>query len=249
MTNLIELSPTSGDETLSSKAAGQARGFNPATGQYTAGFGGWDNSGDVYNVFGGEVGGRVYPVDGLDIFANYALNLTDQQHAIPGTPDDQRTSHHKVNLGVQLRTKIGFNGEISFYYQSSQVWNEQVATLTGIVYQQFPLPAYTLLNGRLGWRFFKDRIEVSATVFNALAGVFSPPPQQHPFGNEIGRRTMGFFSYRCEHDDGNLLAPLRSSRCSSCPCSRSPRAAAASPPCSSRPTTRRAGLRASSAAP
>jgi len=193
VTNLIELSAVR-NETLAAKAAGLG-GFDPSTGQYTAGFGGWDNSGDVYNVFGGELSGRLYPVDGLDIFANYALNLTNQQHLIPGTPDDQRTSHHKINLGVQLRTKIGFNGEVSFYYQSSQVWNEQVATLTGIVYQQFPLPAYTLLNGRLGWRFYKDRIEVSATVFNALAGVFGPPAQQHPFGNEVGRRTMGFFSY------------------------------------------------------
>ncbi len=170
-------------------------GYDPVTGHYAAAFGGWDNSGDVYNVFGGEAGIHVYPVEGLDLFANYAINYTLQQHAIPGTPDDQRTSHHKVNAGVQLRTKIGFNGEISFYYQSSQVWSEQVASLSGIAYQQFPLPAYTLLNGRLGWRFYKDRIELSSTVFNALAGVFSPPPQMHPFGNQIGRNVMGFFSY------------------------------------------------------
>ena len=167
-------------------------------------FGGWDNSPEVYNVFGGEVQAHVYPTDGLDLFANYALNLSYQQHAIPGTPDDQRTSRHKVNAGVQLRTKIGFNGEITFYYQSPQVWNEQIATLSGIVYQQFPLPAYTLLNGRLGWRFYKDKIEISATVFNALGGIGvdhpagTPAPigpQMHPFGNQIGRRFMGFFSY------------------------------------------------------
>jgi iron complex outermembrane receptor protein len=193
VTNLIELSVVR-PETLSDKAAGLG-GFDPTTGRYTAAFGGWDNSGDVYNVFGGELGVRVYPVEGLDLFANWAINYTKQQHAVPGTPDDQRTSHHKVNAGVQLRTKIGFNGEVTFYYQSPQVWNEQVSTLTGIVYQQFPLPAYTLLNGRLGWRFYKDRIEISATVFNALSGVTAPPPQMHPFGNEIGRRFMGFLSY------------------------------------------------------
>src|SRR5262249_3359230 len=157
-----------------------------------AAFGGWDNSGDVYNVVGGEVGARVYPVEGLDLFANYAVNYIGQQHAVPGTLDDQRTSHHKVNAGVQVRTRIGFNGEVTSYYQSPQVWNEQVPTLQGIVYQRFPLPAYTLLNGRLGWRFYKDHIEISATVFNALAGVFAPPPQMHPFGNQIGRRFMGF---------------------------------------------------------
>jgi iron complex outermembrane receptor protein len=192
VTNLIELSAVR-QETLSDKAAGIG-GWDPATGRYSVAFGGWDNSGDVYNVFGGEIGVRVYPTDGLDLFANYAINYTKQQHAIPG-PDDQRESHHKVNAGVQLRTAIGFNGEVTFYYQSSEVWSEQVATLSSIVYQQFPLPAYSLLNGRLGWRFYKNRIEVSATVFNALAGVFAPAPQMHPFGNQIGRRFMGFVSF------------------------------------------------------
>jgi iron complex outermembrane receptor protein len=191
--NLIELAPVR-LATLADRAAGLAN-YDPVTGRYTVGFSGWDNSTITYNVFGGEIAARTYPVEGLDIFANYALNLSRQQNSPPGLPEDQRTSRHKFNVGVQLRTKIGFNGEVTFYYQSSQVWNEQVATLAGIVYQQFPLPAYTLLNGRLGWRFYKDRIEVSATVFNALAGLGADPPQMHPFGNRIGRRVMGFFSY------------------------------------------------------
>ena len=141
------------------------------------------------------MGLRAYPADGLDLFANYAINYNLEQNPTPNLPPDQRTSHHKFNAGVQLRTKIGFSGEITFSYQTSQLWNEQVSTLSGIFYKSFPLPAYTLLNGRVGWRFYKDRIEISTSVFNALAGVFAPPPQMHPFGNQIGRRFMGFFSY------------------------------------------------------
>ena len=193
VTNFIEFAPIRLG-TLADAQAGSV-GLDPATGQYNVGFGGFDNSPVIYNVFGGEVGARVYPLDGLDLFANYAINYSFEQNETPNLPPDQRTSHHKVNLGVQLRTKIGFNGEISFYYQSSQLWNEQVSTLSGIFYQSFPLPAYTLLNGRLGWRFYKDKIEISTSVFNALAGAFAPPPQMHPFGNQIGRRFMGFFSY------------------------------------------------------
>ncbi len=171
------------------------------TDRYTATFGGWDNQCYTYNVAGGEIGGRAYPIEGLDFFANYALNYplpTD----VTGCPDntapvrDERTSVHKVNLGVQLRTKLGLNGEVTFHYQSGQIWNEQVATLNGIVYQAFPLPAYTLLNARIGYRFYKDRAEISGTVFNALADVVGDaPPQMHPFGNRVGRRFMGFFSY------------------------------------------------------
>jgi len=197
VTNLVALAPNR-NVSLSGKAAGLG-GLDPATGLYTVSHGGWVNQCDIHHVGGGEIGGRVYPVEGLDIFANYALNLSTQQ--LPEgctTPEDKRTSAHKLNVGVQVRTKAGINGEISFHYQSAQVWGEQVATATGIVDQQFPLAAYTLLNARLGYRFFHDRAEVSGTVFNALAGVGTDDgeaPQQHPFGNRIDRRFMGFFSY------------------------------------------------------
>ncbi|WP_437586499.1 TonB-dependent receptor domain-containing protein [Sorangium sp. So ce1000] len=180
--------------TLSQRAHGSG-GLNPETGRYTSGFGGFENQRDVYHVFGGELGGRVYPVEGLDIFANYALNRSVHQRPDGGGAlTDARTSQHKVNAGVQLRTPIGVDGEITFHYQSSQLWTEQVPTGTVIATRQYPLPAYTLLNARVGYRFL-DRAELSATVFNALDGLGDKALQMHPFGNRIGRRFMGFFSY------------------------------------------------------
>lgn len=203
VTNLIELA-VNRNVTLAEKAGGLG-GFDTTTGRYNAAYGGWNNSADVYNVFGGELGLRTYPVEGLDLFANYAINYTQQQHAAGSTElDDQRTSHHKINFGVQVRTRFGLNGEITFHYQSPQVWNEQVARPTGIFYQQYNLPAYTLLNARVGYRFLKDKAEISAVVYNALAEVSAIGdndashglgPQMHPFGNRVGRRLMGFFSY------------------------------------------------------
>jgi outer membrane cobalamin receptor len=197
VTGLIALAPNR-NVSLSGKASGLG-GLDPTTGLYTVTYGGWLNQCDIHHVGGGEIGGRLYPVEGLDIFANYALNLSTQE--LPQgctTAPDKRTSAHKLNVGVQVRTKAGINGEVSFNYQSAQIWNEQIATPTGIVDQQFPLGAYTLFNARLGYRFFHERAEISGTVFNALAGVGSEdgaPTQQHPFGNRVGRRFMGFFSY------------------------------------------------------
>ncbi|WP_437670914.1 TonB-dependent receptor domain-containing protein [Sorangium sp. So ce131] len=188
---LAEPQPT----TLSQRAEGLG-GLNPETGRYTSGFGGFENQCDVYHVVGGELGGRLYPVEGLDLFANYALNLSEQQR--PGgcsALEDKRTSQHKVNAGVQVRTPIGVDGEITFHYQSAQQWAEQVPAGTVIATNIYPLPAYTLLNARLGYRFLKDRAEISATVFNALDGLGEQPLQMHPFGNHIGRRFMGFFRY------------------------------------------------------
>ncbi|WP_437721371.1 TonB-dependent receptor domain-containing protein [Sorangium sp. So ce861] len=181
--------------TLSQRAQGVG-GLNPETGRYTSGFGGFENQCDVYHVVGGELGGRVYPVEGLDIFANYALNLSEQQRpAGCNAPEDERTSRHKVNAGVQVRTPIGVDGEVTFHYQSAQAWAEQVPAGTVIATTVYPLPAYTLLNARLGYRFLDNRAEVSATVFNALDGLGEAPLQMHPFGNRIGRRFMGFFRY------------------------------------------------------
>jgi iron complex outermembrane receptor protein len=182
--------------TLSNRADGIG-GLNPETGRYTVGFGGWANQCDTYHVVGGELGGRVYPVEGLDVFANYALNISNQSRPEGcNVPEDERTSRHKVNAGVQVRTPAGVDGELTFHYQSAQKWAEQVATATGIEVLQYPLPAYTLLNARIGYRFLDDHAEVSATVFNALAGITSDEaPQMHPFGNRVGRRFMGFFTY------------------------------------------------------
>ncbi len=180
---------------LSGKGEGQG-GLDPETGRYRVANGGWLNNCDTYNVLGGELGARVYPVEGLDLFANYALNVSNQEKPDTCTLlPDNRTSQHKVNAGVQLRTKIGLSGEVTFHYQSNQVWTEQVTTLTGIEERQFPLADYALVNARLGYRFFKDRFEISGTVYNALADVGGAPAQQHPFGNRVGRRVMGFFSY------------------------------------------------------
>ena len=99
-----------------------------------------------------------------------------------------------MNVGVQLRTKPGFDGSLDFHYVSPQTWAEQVINLAAqrIEYQQFPLEAYTLLNARLGFRFLKDHADVSAMAFNLLG----LEHREHPFGQVIGRRFMGNFAYR-----------------------------------------------------
>ena len=70
--------------------------------------GGRDLLGISVPAGGGELGGRVYPVEGLDLFANYAINYAKQDRpAGCNVPEDGRTSRHKVNAGVQVRTKAG----------------------------------------------------------------------------------------------------------------------------------------------
>jgi outer membrane receptor for ferrienterochelin and colicin len=197
ISSLIQLSPnrpvTVGD-------FASVGGQDPNTGLYPVGLGGWENQCQAYNVYGGEAGVRTFPLEGLDIYANYTLNTLQQDNSGCTAEEtsrivaDQRTSQHKVNAGVQLRTKPGFDGSIDFHYVAPQVWAEQV---TNFVRQQieqraFTVSDYTLLNARVGYRFLGNQAELSANAFNLL----DIQHRQHPFGQLVGRRLMAIATYR-----------------------------------------------------
>jgi len=171
-----------------------------ATGLYPIGFGGWENQCQLYNVYGGEVGLRAYPVEGLDIYGNYTLNLVQQDNSecspeqLSRVVADQRTSRHKVNAGVQLRTKPGFDGSIDFHYVGDQIWAEQVTNFVRQQIEQRPLPLsqYALVNARVGYRFFSNQAEVAVVGFNILG----LQHREHPFGQLVDRRVMFQLSYK-----------------------------------------------------
>ena len=173
---------------------------DPSTGFFPVGLGGFENQCQAYNVYGGEAGVRTFPVEGLDLYANYTLNLEQQDNSgcsveqLSRIVSDQRTSQHKLNAGVQLRTKIGIDGSVDFHYVGSQVWAEQVTNFVRqtIEQQRFELSDYALVNGRVGYRFLKNQAEASVAGFNLL----DTKHREHPFGQLVGRRVMFLASYR-----------------------------------------------------
>ncbi len=196
--DLIRLADTRG---VAVGDAGRGLGdLDPQTGLYPIFFGGFDNQCQVFNVYGSELGLRTYPTEGLDFYANYTLELVKQDDSDCSAAqraalvDDSRTSAHKVNAGVQLRTKPGFDGSIDFHYVSPQTWSEQVvdSEQQRIANQPLHVDSYELLNARVGFRFLKNQAEVSAMGFNLL-GI---EHREHPFGQRIGRRVMSYFTYR-----------------------------------------------------
>jgi iron complex outermembrane receptor protein len=200
VTNLIDIQNVQ-PVTVGDIAAGQTgQGVNTATGLYPLFFGGFENQCQQYDVFGAELGARVFPVEGLDFYANYTLMdvKEDQSHCSQEQRNlivpDSRTSMHKVNTGVQLRTKVGIDGSVDFHYVSPEDWAEQVIDVASqrIVYESFHLDAYALVNARVGYRFLHNHAEVSAAGFNILDNVH----REHPFGQLVGRRVMGFLTYR-----------------------------------------------------
>ncbi len=196
--NLIQLAPnravTTGD------LAGGLGQYDPGTGTYPLFLGGFSNQCQTFNVYGGEAGVRTFPLEGLDLYASYTLHVLRQDNSACSEQDkalivkDDRTSAHKVNVGVQLRTKLGIDGSVDFHYVASQTWAEQVVNLAAqrIEYQAFPLEAYSLLNARLGYRFLHDHADASVMAFNLLG----QEHREHPFGQLLGRRVMANFAYR-----------------------------------------------------
>jgi iron complex outermembrane receptor protein len=199
VTNLIDIvnvtQITPGDQ-----FTGQVAQFSPQTGLYPIFFGGFENQCQQYNVFGAELGARLFPVEGLDLYANYTLmgvnedtsGCTAAQKSL--LVSDSRTSMHKVNTGVQVRSRSGLDGSIDFHFVSEQNWAEQVIDVQQqrIVYQPFHLDPYALLNARVGYRFLRNHAEVSVAGFNIL----DHRHREHPAGQMIGRQTMAFFTYR-----------------------------------------------------
>ncbi len=194
---LIQLASNRPLTVADSQRAGQQ---DTATGLYPIALGGWENQCQAYNVYGAEAGLRTFPTEGLDLYGSYTLNVVQQDNAgctadqLQRIVSDQRTSVHKLNAGVQVRTKIGVDGSMDFHYVAPQVWGEQVTNLARqqIEQRRFDISDYTLFNVRLGYRFFGDRADVSVVGFN-LADV---KHREHPFGQLVARRVMGMLAYR-----------------------------------------------------
>ncbi len=198
--NLIQVRPTTPIPVSALSNNTTSVGLDPSTGLYSLFDGGFSNQCQDYNVYGAELGVRTFPVEGLDIYANYTLMKVNEDTSQCSPEElallapDARTSTSKINGGVQLRTKVGIDAEVDIHFVSPQNWAEQISDVQKqqVVYESFYLPAYELLNARVGYRFLRNQAEVSGVAFNLL----NDKHREHPFGQIIGRQLMGFLSYR-----------------------------------------------------
>ncbi len=168
--------------------------FDPSLGAFPLGELQWENDDADFQQVGGEIGLRLYPVDGLDVYANYAIHETTPLGGqAAALALDQRTSAHKVNAGVQYRAPFGLDIAVDFSWVSDQVWVEQVIDTEagGTAFVDFHLPSYMVLNARVGWRFFQDQLELAVVGTNLIE-----EHREHPFGQPVDRRFMGTVTFR-----------------------------------------------------
>lgn len=172
--------------------------YDPAFDGIEVGRTGWTNLAPRYTGMGIEADLELYPVDGLDLFANAALQQVLETHD-GTTVRDGSTSTLKVNGGAAWRTPWRTDLSVMGHYVSPQTWRRRTfdpTTLALVVVEQ-PLDARLILSGRLAVRPHPDdHLEIAATVWNALALLTGEGVREHPKGQPVGGRATLSASYR-----------------------------------------------------
>lgn len=151
------------------------------------------NQPTAFDVIGGELIATLYPAKGLDVYANYAYNQTFGEFPaeLVSFGGGNNSSRHKFNMGVQYRSPFGLDLSVDFHYSSEQVW-PLVSVGDARTRIDNVLPAYYLVNARLGYRLFEDTLELGVSGYN----VTDNRHRQHPFGQTISARVMGEIALR-----------------------------------------------------
>ena len=179
-----------------------AEAVDPASGQFVIGYTGFQNEPGSFFGVGAEVGAKWSPADGVDVGANYSYERMFACSATAGggctedkaAPNEvsatlANTARHKVNFTAQWRTKANFDLGIDLHYVSAVTWFEKSFDVTqegGVVFTPYAIPSYAMLNGRVGYRWIKDKLETGVAFYN----LFGDDHREHPFGNRIGRRVL-----------------------------------------------------------
>ncbi|MDP2310509.1 MAG: TonB-dependent receptor [Pseudomonadota bacterium] len=175
--------------------------YDPELNGYSAGETGFVNLTPTYLAFGGEVEARVFPTDGLDVYANLAVERILEQDGDAVAPDES-TSLVKVNGGVMYRSPWRVDLGAHVNYVSPQVWRLREFDAAGqVVPRDVAVPARTIVTARVAVRpFADDKLEIAASGWNlgALAGTGSLRNtfREHPNGQLVGARYWGELTWR-----------------------------------------------------
>ncbi|MFZ5443022.1 MAG: TonB-dependent receptor domain-containing protein [Myxococcota bacterium] len=162
--------------------------FDPATQSYLRGRSLFSNDGQTYTARGGELGLTWNATKGLDLRASAALQsvVANSGATVCGPCTQAPTA--KVNAGFVYRTPVNLDLSADVSVVTATTWIEREPSSldpTQIVNLQNPLGAYTVINARVAYRFFNDRVSVAV-----VGSQLGPNHQEHPFGNDVNRRVF-----------------------------------------------------------
>ena len=170
----------------------------------TPGFAGAVNDPGQADIYGGEAGIEFLATNWLSGFANYAYEQIGQSF----TDTSRRGApHSKVNAGVRGEWDNGLNGEVAYHYVGGATYPIAGSFTAfspffppGVTAPSTRVGSYNLLNLRIGYKFWHEKTEagfmrdaeVAISAFNALNDTHN----EHPVGDTIGSRVMGWITVR-----------------------------------------------------
>jgi outer membrane receptor protein involved in Fe transport len=165
--------------------------FDSESGGYQAGVTGWINSDLVYTGYGAELDLEIYPVTGLEVFANLNLMTVLEENPEGEVLQDESASRVKLNGGIVYRSPWRTDLSLIGNYSSAQEWRLREFDESGdLVVVPAEVDPRTILGARLATRPLVDEVlELSVTGWNLLA--LSNPVQEHPKGQRVGPRIFG----------------------------------------------------------
>ncbi|OJT26974.1 ligand-gated channel protein [Archangium sp. Cb G35] len=184
VSNLIHLSAV--------KPLPAGESWDAETGTYLLGRSLFENEAAVYTARGAEAGVTLAPVDGLGIKANAAYQLVSSEGEQGLCGPCSQAPQFKLFGGVTYRTRQALELGVDVAWTSATSWVEREPSSkdpTLIEPLANALPAYAVINARVGYTPVKDRVSVALVGSN-----LGPTHAQHPFGNRIERRVLALLT-------------------------------------------------------
>ncbi len=155
----------------------------------------------VADIYGGEAGMEFLATKWLSGFGNFAYQEIGQ--TLTGTAQ-RGGPRFKYNAGLRAQWENGLSGEIAYHYVGAATYQLSRAfslfSPFGVVPPDPYVGSYELLNLRGAYRFWQQQAaagylreaEVAVSAFNSL----NDKHKEHPLGDLIGSRVMGWLTVR-----------------------------------------------------
>jgi len=170
--------------------------FDPEANGFSAGTTGFTNLDTRYTAAGAEIDARLFPADGLDVYANLAVErILENEDGV--TVPDGSTSLVKLNAGVLYRSPWRVDGALHLNHASAQTWRLREFDENGVLtVTESTVPARTALSARLAAHpFADDGLQIGLSGWNLLE-LGGEGYREHPKGQLVGARVWGDLAWR-----------------------------------------------------
>ncbi len=132
-------------------------------------------------TYGGEIHADLLLTSRLKAYVNYSSQQFDDTTKNDPTADRSSVPERKINGGLNIGIARGLWTDLSCHYVSGVAYPSLRTNL-----RQLPndIGSYTIVNLRISYRLWKERLEMAISASN----LFDDVHREHPLGDEIGRR-------------------------------------------------------------